>query len=409
MSKSFDHDVIIAGGGPAGASAAIHLAKRGARVLLAEQKKFPRAKLCGEFISPECVLHFERLGVADRMLAAHPARLSATVFYSRTGKSVSVPSAWFGADGVALGLSRAEMDERLLRRASDAGAHVIEDAQVVGLVCERNRVRGVSIRAEGSETEYRAPLTLDATGRARVLARRVGPQRNGSKPQRAPLVAFKAHLENTRVADGKCEIYFYRGGYGGLSSIEGGLSNLCFIASARDVRACGADAERVMREVVCQNARAALVLACARVCTPWLAVSLEGFGRYSVAPANGLLAIGDAASFIDPFTGSGMLMALESGELAAAIIASHLDTNPTVPDMRQLNADYVAAYHERFDSRLKACALIRRAAFVPGMAEIAIRFFGLSESLRHFVAGRTRSRAHRGQHGTRVDQSRNQG
>src|SRR2546430_15115802 len=67
MSSSSEYDVMIAGGGPAGASAAIHLAARGARVLLAEQKKFPRAKLCGEFISPECTPHFERLGVAEQI------------------------------------------------------------------------------------------------------------------------------------------------------------------------------------------------------------------------------------------------------------------------------------------------------------------------------------------------------
>src|SRR5437660_721883 len=124
MNKQFDYDVIIAGGGPAGSSAAIHLATRGARVLLAEQKRFPRAKLCGEFISPECALHFERLGVSDEMRAAHPAALTATVFYARSGRNVRVPSSWFGASGVALGLSRAEMDERLLRRAANAGAHV---------------------------------------------------------------------------------------------------------------------------------------------------------------------------------------------------------------------------------------------------------------------------------------------
>ncbi len=105
MKKEFNYDVIIAGGGPAGASAAIHLATRGARVLLVEQKKFPRAKLCGEFISPECTPHFERLGVADRMLAAGPAKLTETVFYSRKGSSVSVPSSWFGATGIALGLA----------------------------------------------------------------------------------------------------------------------------------------------------------------------------------------------------------------------------------------------------------------------------------------------------------------
>ena len=74
MSASFDYDVIIAGGGPAGSSAAIHLATRGARVLLAEQKKFPRAKLCGEFISPECALHFERLGVVDQIFAERVIR-----------------------------------------------------------------------------------------------------------------------------------------------------------------------------------------------------------------------------------------------------------------------------------------------------------------------------------------------
>ena len=131
MNSSFDYDVIIAGGGPAGASAAIHLSMSGARVLLAEQKRFPRAKLCGEFISPECTVHFERLGVVEQMLAAGPTSLNETVFYSRGGNRVRVPSAWFGAQGVALGLSRAEMDERLLRRAANCGVEVLEDAHVI--------------------------------------------------------------------------------------------------------------------------------------------------------------------------------------------------------------------------------------------------------------------------------------
>ena len=188
MSTSFNYDVIIAGGGPAGSSAAIHLATLGARVLLAEQKKFPRAKLCGEFISPECALHFERLGVADQILSARPARLTETVFYSRRGKSVGVPSAWFGPSGIALGLSRAEMDERLLRRASEAGAHVREDTQVTNLLFDDAAVNGVVVKQGGRESRYHAPVTLDATGRTRALARRV--ERNETKLHRAPLVAL---------------------------------------------------------------------------------------------------------------------------------------------------------------------------------------------------------------------------
>src|SRR6266851_5544980 len=388
MSTIIDYDVIIAGGGPAGASAATHLAMRGARVLLAEQKRFPREKLCGEFISPECALHFERLGVIDRMLAASPAHLNETVFYARNGKSVCVPSQWFGANGSALGLSRAEMDERLLRRAGEAGVTVLEEAQVGDLLFEKAEVRGVALKNAGTQIGYHAPVTIDATGRARSLARRVGPHR--SKSNRAPLVAFKAHLADARVAPGACEIYFYRGGYGGLSSVENGRSNLCFIASVRAVRDCGADAERVMRAIVCQNRRAAHALKHAQACTPWLAVSLEGFGRHAVTPKTGLLSIGDAASFIDPFTGSGMLMALESGELAARVIGDHLATIRLGAGLGELEISYRAAYKTRFHSRLRVCSMIRRAAFLPGLAQMAIAVFGLSDHLRRRVSRATR-------------------
>jgi menaquinone-9 beta-reductase len=387
MRNPSQYDVIIAGGGPSGASAAIHLAMGGARVLLAEQKKFPREKLCGEFISPECALHFERLGVADRMLAARPSQLNKTVFYSRTGKSVDVPSAWFGAGGVAMGLSRAEMDERLLRRAGEVGVEVLEGSQVTNLLFDNDQVKGVLIRQSGKDLEYRSQVTIDATGRVRSLARTV--DMNGSKPHRAPLVALKAHLMNTQVAPDACEIYFYRGGYGGLSNVENGLSNLCFIASASDVRACGSDPERVVREIVCQNQRAAATLAQARACTPWLAVTLEKFGRHEPAPAKGLMTIGDAASFIDPFTGSGMLMALESGELVASVLAAHLGSSDSV-SFNALNTSYQHAYRERFDSRLQVCSLMRRAAFVPGFAGIAIGLFSLSNRFRRLVANKTR-------------------
>lgn len=392
MNERFDFDVIIAGGGPAGASASIHLAMRGARVLLAEQKKFPRAKLCGEFISPECVPHFERLGVAERMLAARPTALTETVFYAPGGKSVGVPSAWFGANGAALGLSRAEMDERLLRRASDAGVEVIEDAPVTGLVFDEGSVSGVTVKRAGTEVYYRAPVTIDATGRNRALARRVETAR-ASEPHRASLVAFKAHLKDTRVAEGACEIYFYRGGYGGLSSIEGGLSNLCFITSAGDVRARESDPDRIVREVVCQNRRACYALEDAQVQSQWLAVSLERFGRSSVAPASGLLEIGDAASFIDPFTGSGMLMALESGELAARLVADRLDHVRDRRELRELGREYRGLYRKQFNSRLRLCSLMRRAAFVPGLADMAVRFFRASDLVRRRVTRATRNGA----------------
>ena len=157
------------------------------------------------------------------------------------------------------------------------------------------------------------------------------------------------------------------------------------------MRACGADADQVLREVVCRNVRAARTLLNARARTPWLAVSLEGFGRHKLAPAKGLLTIGDAASFIDPFTGSGMLMAFESGELVAQVIAGHLGVMKSSQEFIVLAAKYREAYSQRFDSRLRLCSMMRRAAFFPGLAELAIRSFRLSDHLRRRVTQGTRS------------------
>lgn len=399
MSESANnYDVIIVGGGPAGTSAAIHLAAQGARVLLAEQKKFPRAKLCGEFISPECLGHFERLGVAERMLSAGGARIAETIFYSRRGTGLSVPSEWFGTGPAALGLSRAEMDARLLERARAVGVEVLEEAQAAGLLLVDGETHGVRLKTNEGMREIKAIVTVDATGRSRALARRVEANNhsdsNGAQ-RRTSLVAFKAHLAGARGAPACCEIYFYRGGYGGLNSVENGLSNLCFIAAARDVRACGGDPERVMREIVATNRRAAETLAGARVQSEWLAVSLDGFGRRRLIPAVGLLAVGDAASFIDPFTGSGMLMALESGELAAEVISHHL------PQLRladcsgasqfvALANNYRARYGERFNARLRVCQLLRRAVFLPRLAEAGIRVLSLSKHARRYLARATR-------------------
>lgn len=415
-----DFDAIIVGGGPAGSSAAIHLAARGARVLLAERERFPRAKLCGEFISPECLGHFARLGVLKGMESAGGSEVSETVFYAPSGRALSVPSEWFGgARASALGLSRAEMDAQLLERARAAGVHVLEESALAGVIFEGGRVRGVSLHAESSGVrEYRAGVTIDATGRGRAVARRAERELKGARDAakdesvaagvgagaREKLVAFKAHLEGARGAEGACEIYFYPGGYGGLSPVEGGASNLCFFARARDVRERGGDAARVMREVLMRNRRAAETLerACAK--TRWLAVAVESFGRRDPAPAPGLIAAGDAAAFIDPFTGSGMLMALEGGELAADSTLRALDArrsrenaHPTSHDSEtdaydSLAREYRAAYDERFGARLRLCGMLRRAAFAPAsFAELAVLALGASARLRRGLARATRS------------------
>jgi flavin-dependent dehydrogenase len=358
-------------------------------VLLVEEKKFPRPKLCGEFISPECLSHFKELGVMEAMNAAGGDGLAQTVFYSRRGNSVAVPSEWFKAGSTALGLSRSEMDHQLLERARNAGVVVYEEAHVTKLLSDRGKVHGLTIRSSGETKECEALVTIDATGRTRALARQLDSPAVQNKRQK-PLVAFKAHLRNTKLAPNTCEMYFYKGGYGGLSAVEGGASNLCFIVASRDVRQFNSDPETVLREIVMQNPRAAHTLAAASASTPWLSVSLESFGRRALVPAEGFLTVGDAAAFIDPFTGSGMLMALESGAVAADVIARNLNQLRRGDNFAAIGSAYRTEYAKRFDSRLRIAGFLRRAAFVPYLDELAIRIFSNTTPLRRRLARATR-------------------
>jgi menaquinone-9 beta-reductase len=324
--------------------------------------------------------------VADQITQEKPASITETVFYSRKGERLHVPSRWLG-EGVALGLSRALMDQVLLERARSCGVEVLEGATASDLLMSDGSVVGVRVKSELSETEYRSSLTIDATGRARVLARKIEARR-GTRKKKSKLIAFKAHLKNTKVADSTCEIYFYPGGYGGLSTVEASTSNLCFIVPAEDVLRCHSDANRVVREVVMRNPRAAHTLSTMEVSTNWLSASWDEFGQRESSPAPGLLAIGDAAAFIDPFTGSGMLMALESGQLVAETFV-RFGNNLRSPEM--LGRAYQQAYVEKFGARLRLCRLLRRAAFAPRVVQSAIVAAGKSERLWTWLARSTRS------------------
>jgi flavin-dependent dehydrogenase len=387
--------IIVVGAGPAGASLAIRLAKENFEVCLIEREKFPRQKLCGEFISPECLAHFRALGVLREMLAVGGETISETVFYEPNGKNVSVPSTWFDADSRgALSISRAEMDFRLLEKAKASGVSVLEETAAIGLLFEKNKVCGVKVRTKGNELkEISADLIIDATGRANVLGKlaekeisRKGAkaQRSKVKGQRSKLVGFKTHLENVNLEKGRCEIYFFRGGYGGLSFIENNLANHCFLVKAAVVKEFNSDAEQIVENVIFQNKRARETMKDAKAVYDWLAVSVDGFGARDLNPARNLFAVGDAAAFIDPFTGSGMLMALESAEILAETITENRFSNDAIAEK------YKARHGRKFQKRLLVCSLMRRLAFVPSAAKALISALSFSRVARQILARSTR-------------------
>jgi flavin-dependent dehydrogenase len=272
------------------------------------------------------------------------------------------------------------MDLRLMQRAAAAGVEVCEGTSA-SLVTDGDRASGLRLKevrqTASTATQVRAALVVDASGRGRALSRDV----IASPPGKAKLVAFKTHATGVDVPSGRCEIFSYRGGYGGTNSVEGGLHNICFIASSADVRRLGSNAESVFRETVCSNERAKRVFRDVRFKNEWLAVPIDRFGRGDLVPLPGLLAIGDAASFIDPFTGSGMLLALESSRLAAECVLEAAD----------VALEYQKRYSAVFDRRLMVCSWIRRVSLVPFMTEATVLALKLSTTFRDRLVTATRS------------------
>jgi len=379
-----DDRVVIAGAGPAGSTLAIRLRKLGLDVTLIERYKFPRQKLCGEFISPECLRHFDDLGVLDAMLSAGGDRIRETVFYETGGRSISVPSRWFDDGGFALSLSRARMDEILLDGAKRAGATVFEETAVTGLLNENGSVCGVKVRDSAGKTrEIEGSMTVDATGRARVLSRLADKQAAHREPK-PRFVGFKAHFTGVEMSPGVCEMYAFRGGYAGLSFVEGGEANLCFIAKSSLLDGAG-DADGILKKLTKQNVRAQQTLASAEKVHDWLAVSVPAFGLNQFPAVDGLFAVGDSAAFVDPFTGSGMLLAIES----AAALAECIAAAGTDPDA--VRSRYTHTYQTRFSSRLKVSGLIRYVAYEPLLSTAAVLALSASRRMRESLARRTRS------------------
>ena len=378
-------DVIVIGAGPAGTSVSILLAEAGLRVLLLEKSRFPREKLCGEFLSPETLPIFDRLGVRERLLEAGAQTIRQWLLVAPNGRRIEVPLRWISEGGEAIGLSRARMDAILLERARECGVMVREGFHVSPRLVRERGLTMIEGRADGDTIErYAGRLMIDASGRQSVFARhRAVPQKNvsGSRP-----FGVKVHLRGVAGLNDSGELFFFRDGYGGLSAVEGGRTNLCFITTEKKLRAARGDRHALLEMTMLTNPAARDRLRGAVPDGAWLGTGPLAYGRRASVP--GVLAIGDAGAFIDPFTGSGMLLALTSGALAAQVISESFAAGAMLPE--QVISHYQQIHQRHFNWRFRACALLRRLAFKPATRNVLALLLERHSSLARAVTLSTR-------------------
>ncbi|WP_435017869.1 NAD(P)/FAD-dependent oxidoreductase [Tundrisphaera sp. TA3] len=364
------YDVAIAGAGLAGASLALALARGGAKVALLDPGTFPRDKLCGEFLSPECWGVLDRIGLAGAVERSGYRPIRRVRLSTPAGRILDAEIA--GEDGSpGIGLGRSTLDNLLLAAARAEGVEVFEATRVGGPWVEDGRVAGLRARgAEAGEFAIRARVAVAADGRHSGLVKQAGTTR-GRSWFRPRLFGLKRHLSvgepGLDDGPGVVGLHLVPGGYGGTCRIEGTATNLCALLPESAVRARRGDLGRVAAECLGRNPRLARLLGGSTPAGEWKTVA--GVRVQVSTPAlPGLLFAGDAQGTVDPLGGQGMTMALLGAEALAPFVRRAL-ASPAGVDAR-LQAEVQAAWHRRFDRRVNLCRLFHHTLVRPAVVDL---------------------------------------
>lgn len=344
------YDLIVIGGGPAGAAAAITCAKTGARVLMLERGRFPRHKACGEFVSAES-LHVlgELLCEEKRALPTQSSRISqARIFVD--GRMLEAP-----VEPPAASIARLELDAALWQSAEQAGVEAKQQATV-------QSVAGTGpFLIESSAGRLEARAVINASGRWSNLS---APPSNGDA--KAKWIGIKGHFSEKRRSS-SVDLYFLEGGYCGVQPVD--------LSTDQDhsrVNACAmvrADVASSLPEVFALHSDLA---GRARDWQP-LSEPVTTFPLIFRTPCperDGIFMAGDAAGFVDPFVGDGISLALRSGRMAAECLLPFFAEKASLESARKT---YVRRYETlvpvfQMASKIRKAISLPKVVRVPAMA-----------------------------------------
>ncbi|MBM0231396.1 tryptophan 7-halogenase [Micromonospora sp. STR1_7] len=344
-----EFDVIVIGGGPAGATTAGLLAKAGRRVLVLDRERFPRYHI-GESLIPAVMRPMEELGLTERLDArGFERKYGGTLVWGNNQIPWNFSFIKGGPYAYAYHTRRADFDALILDRARELGAYVLEDATVKEPISEDGRVVGVTFTVRGAEQQVRqarAHLVVDASGQARVLSRRFT---EATWHEELRNVAVWSYFDNCERLPGdewtNILIEGIDDGWFWAIPIDKDRQSVGYVTRSELAGDNNGSLPELFHEKWQQTTKLRQLMRNARQsggfrsARDWSYTNRDFYGK-------GWVLVGDTAAFVDPLFSTGVALATLAGSVLSKIIDEIL-RRPEIET--EALARYGAAYRAFFD------------------------------------------------------------
>lgn len=379
MATVSEHEVIVVGAGPGGATTATALAQRGHDVLLIDRHTFPRDKICGDAISLGCIQIMNSLGMGDKIKAA----VGRGEFHRLDGMRLVGPSGHTlhstfrrGPNGEKSYVApRVFFDAVIQQQALESGAHFLQ-AEVKEPLIEDGRVVGVSARENGETHVFRSQVVVGADGVTSTIMRHLRPE-PAQHVDKHRAVALRAYIKGLELYPHEVEFFLYDEilpGYAWVFPAGEGFANIGLGMRLDRFRELKKNLKKMLQEFLTMPAiRSRLTQG--NVLENVAIWQLNFGSQKNLQHAyDGALLVGDAAGFINPLTGGGIENALISGCLAADTISAALHTGDT---SREGLRDYERRCDEEMWSGMRKSLFYQRILLnYPSVVDFLIRYLG---------------------------------
>lgn len=362
--------VAVIGGGLSGLITAIQLARADVPVQLFEKKKYPFHRVCGEYISNETIPFLKSLNLFPSDLG--PSSISKFQLTSVNGKTAALP-----LDLGGFGISRYNFDHWLSLIAKEEGVNIIEQTEITNVTFEEDH-----FVVSSKDQSFKSDVVVGAFGKRSKMDMTL---KRAFVKKRSPYIGVKYHINYDHPKD-VIALHNFKDGYCGISRVEDGVTNLCYLSHRNNLRQVG-DIRQMEENVLFENPYLKDIFQNAKFLfdQPETINEISFETKYPVE--NHILMCGDSAGMITPLCGNGMAMAIHASKLLSEDLIPFCKKGTF--SRAQLEQSYSKKWTTAFAMRLWAGRQIQNLFGSPTASNVAVFLASKAKPIAKYLMSKT--------------------